>query len=93
MRLILPRFIIACLFIVQGLFATMTDRASAQPDQVEATEEERSYKPRIVYQPPAVYPAPAVGSRVVGEVVLRFLVDAEGQLEDVQVQSAEPRMI
>ena len=90
MRSILPRFIIACLFIVQGLFATMTDRASAQPDQVEATQEERSYKPRIVHQPPAVYPAPAVGSRVVGEVVLKFWVDAEGQLEDVQVQSAEP---
>ena len=80
----------AFLLTISALFTTMTDYAHAQPDQGDVNEEERSYKPRIVYQPPAIYPAPAVGSRIVGEVVLRFLVDAEGQLEDVKVKSAEP---
>lgn len=61
----------------------------AETDEARS-DETRSYKPHIVYQPPVIYPAPAVGGRVVGEVVLKFLVDAEGKTEDISVESAQP---
>ena len=81
--------------ITQAIFMSMSLLmmslyVHAEDGAGEITEENRSYKPHIIYQPPVIYPAPAVGSKIVGEVVVRFLVDAEGKLEDLKVERAQP---
>lgn len=62
----------------------------AKTAQVDSEEQLSSLKPRIVYQPPVKYPAPAVGSRVLGNVRLELLIDSDGVLEEAKALETEP---
>ena len=80
------------LFNPLSLCATLFLLGSIQHAYAEegSLEDRREHKPRIIYQPLVKYPASAVGSRVTGEVLIKLLVNEEGELEQVDVLKADP---
>lgn len=97
MRLINVLFF-SILFLIVGVIQSQAqsgkDRSTSMTDSPLAAEQtdqiSRLLKPRIVYRPNLKYPAPAVGSRVTGNVKLELLVDSEGMLEEASVLHTDP---